>query len=756
VLGYGPSETWNVSGIIDSTGGSAQSLPGTVALTGGTLEGVSNATYGTFFLVANSTVTATGTGNTVSAATIGMASGKTLTLSATNPTDTLSVSSTLGITGELAGALAKTGLGTVTLSGANAYTGGTTISAGVLSFTSGALGSSGSIKMNGGTLQWNGSNTQDISSRLVLVAATNAIFDTNGNNVILASGFGSSTTGMLTKVGSGTLSLGGTNTYSGGTFINVGVLNFANGSLGTGNITFGGGTLQYASGNTLDVSTNLANSTTAPMVIDTNGNNVTFSLVVGSSNTDGLTKSGSGSLTLTNSNTFTGNTKVVAGTLILGNASAIGSSALDTSSTGAIVLTGYTTPTIGGLVGSTNLASLTLTGYSSVTNLTLNPASGVNATYSGIIADGATGMTLTISGAGVQTLNAVNTYTGPTIINNPGTLTVGSAGSLGSGTLTVNGILNLNNTNQSVAGLYGSGTIYPSSTSNLTITNGGSFTGAITNSGAGSVTLTGGTLTMSTSGANNYAGGTYINGGTLLANTSAAYTSATGYGPVAVSTGGILGGGTTAAPGQVGFSGVAVTINAGTTSSPSTAGTLAAGIPIANTTSSLAAATSASIGTLAIGGDLALNGGSATLSGANLLWKLDTQDTAQDLITVGGTLYINAGNGQINLGIQRIVSTASVTPGTTYTIISGATGISVTNTDTSTITYLAPDTSADITQDFSVADTAGGQTWNVEIADTVGGTYSLEVTAATPEPGSLGLLGVASLGLLRRRRTRKE
>ncbi len=88
-------------------------------------------------------------------------------------------------------------------------------------------------------------------------------------------------------------------------------------------------------------------------------------------------------------------------------------------------------------------------------------------------------------------------------------------------------------------------------------------------------------------------------------------------------------------------------------------------------------------------------------------------------------------------------------------IISGATGIAVANSDASTFaipTYGVPTL---ITQDFAVSDNTGLETWNVEVVDTASGgspEYSLEATVATPEPSSLGLLGVASLGLLRRRR----
>ncbi|MFC1576119.1 DUF2341 domain-containing protein [Candidatus Omnitrophota bacterium] len=88
------------------------------------------------------------------------------------------------------------------------------------------------------------------------------------------------------------------NTYSGGTTIIEGTINFSSGGLGSsGDVTFGGGTLQYAVGNTEDISSRIKNST-GPINIDTNSSNITFAGVIDSSNIGGLTKSGTGTLTL--------------------------------------------------------------------------------------------------------------------------------------------------------------------------------------------------------------------------------------------------------------------------------------------------------------------------------------------------------------------------------------------------------------------------------------------------------------------------
>jgi autotransporter-associated beta strand protein len=136
-----------------------------------------------------------------------------------------------------------------------------------------------------------------------------------------------------------------------------------------------------------------------------------------------LTKTGTGNLTLSGSNTFNGTTTVSAGTLVIGNNLALQNSALDTAGAGVVTTTGFTTPTLGGLKGSTNLSSVITTGYGSVTALTLNPGTGVTNTYSGAIANGAANMTLTKTGLGTQELSGTNTYTGATLVS-AGTLFV--------------------------------------------------------------------------------------------------------------------------------------------------------------------------------------------------------------------------------------------------------------------------------------------------------------------------------------------
>jgi autotransporter-associated beta strand protein len=138
-----------------------------------------------------------------------------------------------------AGRLVIGGAGTVDLTAANTYAGGTTISAGALQI--GAGGSTGSIVGN-------------------VVDNGRLAFD-RSNNVTFAGVV--SGTGSLTQLGAGTLDLTAANTYAGGTTINDGVLELANAkAAGNGAIHFAStsGEVEYAIAAVGGVGPNLANT----------------------------------------------------------------------------------------------------------------------------------------------------------------------------------------------------------------------------------------------------------------------------------------------------------------------------------------------------------------------------------------------------------------------------------------------------------------------------------------------------------------
>ena len=174
------------------------------------------------------------------------------------------------------GDLKLTGTGTVTLTGSNTYTGGTAISAGTLQIGNG-----------GGTGSITGSVTNDAA----------LVFNRSNN---LSFGGEISGTGTVTKLGAATLTLTGNNTYTGGTTISAGTLRIGNGGA-TGSIAG-------------DVVNNAA------LVVNRSGG-----LTLGGqiSGTGTLTKLGTGTLTLTGSNSYAGGTFVRNGVLAVNGTGAI-------------------------------------------------------------------------------------------------------------------------------------------------------------------------------------------------------------------------------------------------------------------------------------------------------------------------------------------------------------------------------------------------------------------------------------------------
>ena len=346
------------------------SSPGTfsISVNAGTLRN-GNSTLGTFsagVFSTLSTLTVAGgatydfsgvdmtTGDLEGAGTISTATAALLTAGTGN------------FSGNLAGSLAltKTGTGTLTLSGANTFTGAVALNGGVLNAGSAtALGSGGTITFAGGTLQYSAASSgTDFSSRFSSAANQPISLDTNGQNVTVGFGFGGNGT-TLTKLGAGTLTINGANTYTGATNLNVGTVMVNNpGALGNGGpIVFNGGTLQYGDASRTDAQYNLADystrfSTAAGQVynIDTGSHSIVYKAPLTSSGGI-LVKAGAGTLSLNGTNTYSGSTKVAAGTLLLNGANT-GGGMITVDGTGA---------TLGGTGGTTSAVF--------VRNGTLNP-----------------------------------------------------------------------------------------------------------------------------------------------------------------------------------------------------------------------------------------------------------------------------------------------------------------------------------------------------------------------------------------------
>lgn len=392
--------------------------------------------------------------------------------------------------------------GTTVLNGQSTYSGQTAISSGATLRlgNANALSNSLIIVQQNGTLALNGGN-----------ATIGGLTDPNdggGGNVSLGSGtltLGHSNesalfsgviagTGGLVKEGTGTQVLTGTNTYTGLTSIQGGILRIGD-----------GGTLGSVAGD-------VAVSSNANLVFKRSDN-----LAMGGNISGGgaLTQAGGGVLTLSGTNTYSGGTLVQAGTLagdarslqgtITNNAQVVFHQAGDGTYAGAMLGSGgllkdgagtLTLTGTNGYGGGTTVSAGTLVGNSDSLqgNITNNAKLVFDQTmdgeYDGILSGSGT---LVKDGAGSLALSGVNTYTGGTTVN---------AGILVGDNLSLPG--NITN-NAQVAFLQDDDGTYSGVISG---------TGGLVKAGAGTLTLT---------NASTYSGNTFIDEGTLALSGSGKY-----------------------------------------------------------------------------------------------------------------------------------------------------------------------------------------------------------------------------------------
>jgi autotransporter-associated beta strand protein len=392
------------------------------------------------------------------------------------------------------GTLTKTGAGTLVLSGNNSVSGGVAINAGTLSVSAAnALGNSGSISFNGGTLQYNGTNTVDYSSRFSSAADQQYSIDSNGRAVTLSSGLASNG-GSFTKIGNGTITLSGANTYDGGTTITGGILATSGNErlADSGAVTIGSVARLRIGGNETIDSVSGAGSVNLQGHLTTGASSSTYAGEFAGPGQ--LTKSGAGSFTLTGSSTHTGDTIVSGGTLVLANANALWSGGVVNLQSGGTITVNQRT-----LIGTLDQNGGTVNGTGElVATLTATNSGSLNA----VIADGpdfAAGILKRTSGT--TTIGAANTFTGAINLQG-GTLQLGAGGSFDSASSLVTSTgatMDLNNKSQTFSRISGAGGNISLGTGNLTVNQstesefGGSITGSggFTKSGSCNLTLTG-------------------------------------------------------------------------------------------------------------------------------------------------------------------------------------------------------------------------------------------------------------------------
>jgi autotransporter-associated beta strand protein len=407
----------------------------------------------------------------------------------------------------------------------------------------------------------------------------------------------------VTKIGTGTLTLSGSNIHHGTTLNGGTVLLAGAGTLGVATgvtaITVGtldlGGTTQTQALVELDGGT-LRNGRLNAPITSTGGAMDGIGGSASLTTTTGLT-------TITGTNTYTGGTTLDGG--------AIKFSAVNNLGTGSVTLNGGTLQWAGGNSAdiTSRLAALGGGGGTFDTN-------GNNVTFGSAVSGAGS---LTKTGAGTLTLSAANSYVGGTTVSG-GAINFSAANSFGTGQIALNGGAlqwatgNSADISSRLAALGAGGGTFDTNGNNV------SFASAL--SGAGALAKTGiGTLALS--GVNTYTGSTAVNGGTLAVNGSTASSPLT-----TVNAGGKLSG-----IGTVGNT----TINSG--------GTLAPG--------------SGSQGTLTVQGNLVL--ASATTYMVQLSGSSASSTHATGGATLAGTVMVQPLSRLTATTTYQILSAASTT-----------------------------------------------------------------------------------------------
>ncbi|MEQ8326901.1 MAG: autotransporter-associated beta strand repeat-containing protein [Parvibaculum sp.] len=468
------------------------------------------------------------------------------------------------------GSLVKLGSGILSLTGASTFSGGTTLGGGTLRLEDDEAIGTGALTVTGGTLDYDDgidlSNDIDLRAQATLNVTTGSATQ-SGNIGETGGSFG------IVKSGAGILSLTGANTYTGATTVSGGTLRAGSAdALVSGAYILNGGTLDLndfdLSASGLSGASGTVDLGSAELEVDQDSDSVFGGIISGAGS---LVKLGSGILSLTGANTYSGGTTISGGTL-QGNTSSLTGNIVNNatlafdqtsdglfsgviSGTGTVSKTGAGVLTLSGtntFTGGTTLGEGTLrledddaigTGAVTATGGTLDYDDGIDlsndvdlraqatlnvttgsATQSGNIGETGGSFGIVKSGAGILELTGANTYTGATTVSG-GTLRAGSADGLASGAYVLNGgTLDLNDFDLSMSSLSGASGTADLGSAELEVDQDGDsvFGGVI--SGAGSLAKLGsGILTLS--GANTYAGGTTVSGGTLRAGSAGGFVS---------------------------------------------------------------------------------------------------------------------------------------------------------------------------------------------------------------------------------------
>ena len=590
--------------------------------------------------------------------------------------------------------IVKTGAGTLVLSGANTYTGGTTINAGLLVSNHvnpspgpaniDALGS-GPITLAGGALRTDVNRNGTYSQNVIFAANTSSVFSAAANLLIQIGGNLTVNAGATATFGVAGVA-GTVNVTNGAVSIsNSATIVVAGGTLsGTANFgtALGSGSTRVDTGAILDLRTassptirNLSGTgevkipggtTESPglsLTVD-GGSSTTFSGVISGFNNSSsvlLTTrpgtTGTGTVVLAGANTYEGGTRICNCTVLqLGNGGASGSILGNVANAGTLAFNRSDTYTFAGVISNDT---------------------GTPGSFGKVVQ----------MGSGTTILTGTNTYSGGTTLT-AGTLSVSRDANLGAaaGGLTFNGgVLQITGTSFTTArtitfGNGGGGLDIADPA--FTFTLGAALTGpgGFSKAGPGTAVL---------SGSNSYSGATSVTGGTLQAGAAGAFSANSAFTVAAGATLALNGFtqsiGSLAGAGTAAIGAATLTTggnNGSTTFSGAITGTgglvkTGSGTLSLTGTSSFTGATSLNAGVLVVNGSLAgsvvtLNGG--TLGGTG---------------TVGG---INAVAGAVapgnSIGTLAVAGNVAFAPGSTYQVEVNAAGATdrIDATGTATLT----------------------------------------------------------------------
>ena len=329
------------------------------------------------------------------------------------------------------------------ISGAQQYTGGTTLSAGKLKTNNNAAFGTGTLFLNGGTLTTAGTTGRSLQNSLSLGGnvtigdatdtgslgfnSSSGFVTLTANSILTVNNtltFSSSVAGAfsLTKAGSGTMTFSATGSaITGGLTLSAGRLIAANsaGVFGTGTLSLNGGSITSNATTNRTISNAVSVGGDVTIGDATNNGTLTFNGVtaltgnraittasdaVFSNTVSGafsLAKSGTGTLTLSGTNTYSGGTTLNAGRIVVSNAASLG------ASTGTLTFAGNS---------GVQLAASFDTTRNAVINTGVTGTVDTNS-FNQNISGNLTGLgSLNKSGAGILILSGSNSYSGATTI----------------------------------------------------------------------------------------------------------------------------------------------------------------------------------------------------------------------------------------------------------------------------------------------------------------------------------------------------